>query len=293
MGFKIWSQVGEFGFDFQNSYGEMCFWKIMLKVPDFMWWFEAKIWHIHFIRWRRKYIWWWCTQVCIWTYNYILFMIVLLGLGASQLFSRNCRSQHFLENARKKGWLLKNSKGEKTSALAQTSADLANHQKALEDTQQELATDSSSLSKTATACSATQPPTLWASSSIVLQKQTYGSEWTGWFWRREARATYPFQTTQSTNPSWISPNFSALQPMRHRSSSPCNLEPLVKERTALTERLVSNLQSMTRDATTLRRTIRPRYQCTSPGNFLSRHQPLQIRSIPARVIGVGCIYALH
>ena len=25
MGFKIWCQVGELGFDFQNSYGEMCF----------------------------------------------------------------------------------------------------------------------------------------------------------------------------------------------------------------------------------------------------------------------------
>ena len=35
MGSKIWCQVGEFEFHFQNSYGEMCFWKIMLKVRCF------------------------------------------------------------------------------------------------------------------------------------------------------------------------------------------------------------------------------------------------------------------
>ena len=35
MGSKIWCQVGEFDFHFQNSYGEMCFWKIMLKVRSF------------------------------------------------------------------------------------------------------------------------------------------------------------------------------------------------------------------------------------------------------------------
>ena len=35
MGLKIWCQVGEFEFHFQNSYGEMCFWKIMLKVRCF------------------------------------------------------------------------------------------------------------------------------------------------------------------------------------------------------------------------------------------------------------------
>ena len=35
MGSKIWCQVGEFEFHFQNSYGEMCFWKIMLKVRSF------------------------------------------------------------------------------------------------------------------------------------------------------------------------------------------------------------------------------------------------------------------
>ena len=35
MGSKIWCQVGEFDFHFQNSYGEMCFWKIMLKVRCF------------------------------------------------------------------------------------------------------------------------------------------------------------------------------------------------------------------------------------------------------------------
>ena len=35
MGFKIWDEVGELGFDFQNSYGEMYFGKIMLKVRCF------------------------------------------------------------------------------------------------------------------------------------------------------------------------------------------------------------------------------------------------------------------
>ena len=35
MGLKIWCQVGEFEFHFQNSYGEMCFSKIMLKVRSF------------------------------------------------------------------------------------------------------------------------------------------------------------------------------------------------------------------------------------------------------------------
>ena len=35
MGLKIWCQVGEFEFHFQNPYGEMCFWKIMLKVRSF------------------------------------------------------------------------------------------------------------------------------------------------------------------------------------------------------------------------------------------------------------------
>ena len=35
MGLKFWCQVGEFEFHFQNSYGEMCFWKIMLKVRCF------------------------------------------------------------------------------------------------------------------------------------------------------------------------------------------------------------------------------------------------------------------
>ena len=35
MGFKIWCQVGVFGFKFENSYREMCFWKIMLKVRCF------------------------------------------------------------------------------------------------------------------------------------------------------------------------------------------------------------------------------------------------------------------
>ena len=32
MGFKIWYQVGELRFYFKNSYGEMCFWQIILKV---------------------------------------------------------------------------------------------------------------------------------------------------------------------------------------------------------------------------------------------------------------------
>ena len=31
----IWCQVGEFEFHFQNSYGELCFWKIILKVRFF------------------------------------------------------------------------------------------------------------------------------------------------------------------------------------------------------------------------------------------------------------------
>ena len=35
MGLKFWCQVGEFEFQFQNSYGEMCFLKIMLKVRCF------------------------------------------------------------------------------------------------------------------------------------------------------------------------------------------------------------------------------------------------------------------
>ena len=35
MGLKISCQVGEFEFHFQNSYGKMCFWKIMLKVRCF------------------------------------------------------------------------------------------------------------------------------------------------------------------------------------------------------------------------------------------------------------------
>ena len=35
MGLKFWCQVGEFGFHFHNSYGEMCFWKITLKVRCF------------------------------------------------------------------------------------------------------------------------------------------------------------------------------------------------------------------------------------------------------------------
>ena len=35
MGLKLWCQVGEFGFYFQNSYGKMCFWKIILKVRCF------------------------------------------------------------------------------------------------------------------------------------------------------------------------------------------------------------------------------------------------------------------
>ena len=35
MGLKIWCQVGEFEFHFKNFYGEMCFWKIMLKVRCF------------------------------------------------------------------------------------------------------------------------------------------------------------------------------------------------------------------------------------------------------------------
>ena len=35
MGSKIWCQVGEFDFHFQNSYGEMYFWKIMQKVRCF------------------------------------------------------------------------------------------------------------------------------------------------------------------------------------------------------------------------------------------------------------------
>ena len=35
MGLKIWCRVGEFKFHFQNSYGKICFWKIMLKVRCF------------------------------------------------------------------------------------------------------------------------------------------------------------------------------------------------------------------------------------------------------------------
>ena len=35
MSLKFWCQVGDFGFDFQNFYGEMYFWKNMLKVRCF------------------------------------------------------------------------------------------------------------------------------------------------------------------------------------------------------------------------------------------------------------------
>ena len=48
MGLKIWCQVGDFGFDFQNSYGEMYFWKNMLKVRFSNLFFKKLLWKIRF-----------------------------------------------------------------------------------------------------------------------------------------------------------------------------------------------------------------------------------------------------
>ena len=49
MGLKIWCQVGDFGFDFQNSYREMYFWKNMLKVRFSNLFFKKLLWKITFL----------------------------------------------------------------------------------------------------------------------------------------------------------------------------------------------------------------------------------------------------